>query len=181
MTGQIPDTLIYNDIEYDIIGVKGEGFFVPEDHGFNLEGMMSCCWRGHVCKYVVEDRKLYLDTLLILFAKYDSLPEIKGFSSRGEEETFPPPFSNMMLSIPFSGILRLGKDFIHEHYIHMGFQKPSAFETVLDLTFDEGLLIEEINRSEEYSRKRGAFKEQYEKDDLMKRIDDAFSLDLDVD
>ena len=42
----------------------------------------------------------------------------------------------------FTGKLRIARGFIDELHIHMGFPKPSAFKTVLDLTFEGGQLKE---------------------------------------
>jgi len=62
----------------------------------------------------------------------------------------------------------------------MGFQKATAFQTVIDLDFRGGRLIDFRNRSEEMARKRGAFKERFGKGNLTRDILDAFSLDIDT-
>ena len=60
----------------------------------------------------------------------------------------------------------------------MGFQKPSAFETVLDFRFEEGKLLEVKDRSAEAKARRGAFKKRYEEVRGW-GIEEAFSLDMD--
>ncbi|MBW2662878.1 MAG: hypothetical protein JRD93_13015 [Deltaproteobacteria bacterium] len=84
----------------------------------------------------------------------------------------------------FTGKLRIAKGFIDELYIHMGFPKPSAFKTVLDLTFEDGQLKEKKNRSKEMKKKRGAFKKLYNKycksGKIGKAVEEAFSLNMDL-
>lgn len=46
-------------------------------------------------------------------------------------------YPNINLPFSFTGKLRLARDFIREFYIHMGFQKPTAYKTVMDLSFDK--------------------------------------------
>ena len=81
--------------------------------------------------------------------------------------------------VPYTGKIRLAKDFIEELYIHMGYQKPTAFKTVLDITLKDGQIVEINDRSQEIEQKRGAFKKHYESN-LIETIDDAFSLDMDL-
>jgi len=80
--------------------------------------------------------------------------------------------------------MRLAKDFIRELYIHMGYQKATAFETVLDVTLKNGRVVEITDRSQEIEQKRGAFKEYFESgdmsSDMRQKIEEAFSLDMDL-
>ena len=61
----------------------------------------------------------------------------------------------------------------------MGYQKPTAFKTVLDITLRDGRVVEINDRSQEIEQKRGAFKKHYNSGDMLQRIDEAFSLDMD--
>jgi hypothetical protein len=80
--------------------------------------------------------------------------------------------------VQFSGKIRLANGFIQEFYIHMGYQKPTSFKTVLDITLKDGRVVEIKDRSEEMEKKRGAFKKAYESGEMKKSIEDAFSLDM---
>jgi len=66
----------------------------------------------------------------------------------------------------------------------MGFPKPSAFKTVIDLTFEDGQLKETKNRSREMKKKRGTFKKFYNKycksGKIGQAVEEAFSLDMDL-
>jgi hypothetical protein len=61
----------------------------------------------------------------------------------------------------------------------MGYQKPSAFKTVLDITLKGGRVVEIKDRSQEMEERRGAFKKHYESGNIQS-IDEAFSLDMDL-
>jgi len=87
---------------------------------------------------------------------------------------------DIKIRVSFTGKIRLSKDFIQELYVHQGFQKPSAFKTVIDLKFEDGRIMESNDRSKEVAAIRGRFKEGYETTGLIKRIKDAFSLDMDL-
>ena len=71
-------------------------------------------------------------------------------------------YPGLSVVIPFPGKIPLAKDFIPELYIHMGYQKPMAFKTVLDITLQDGQVVEIRNRSQEMEEKPGAFKSRYE-------------------
>ena len=90
---------------------------------------------------------------------------------------------NLLVS-SFTGKLRIARGFIDKLYIHMGFPKPSAFKTVLDLTFEDGKLKEKKDRSREMKKKRGTFKKLYNKycksGKIGQAVEEAFSLDMDL-
>ena len=88
-------------------------------------------------------------------------------------------YSDLNIQIDFGGELRLAADFIEEMYIHMGFQKPSAFKKVIDLFFEEGKLAKVLDLSEEAEYIRGYFKKKYRMDNNRhKAIMEAFGLDM---
>jgi hypothetical protein len=89
-------------------------------------------------------------------------------------------YRGLHVPTPFTGKVRLGKDFIQDLYIHMGFQKATAFQTVLDFVFESGQLVSTADISERVARKRGVFKERFGRGDILKDIEDAFSLDMDI-
>jgi len=82
--------------------------------------------------------------------------------------------------VPFTGKIRLAKDFIGELHIHMDYQKPTAFKTVLDITLKGGRVVEINDRSQEMEENRGAFKQHYESGNMVQTIDEAFSLNMDL-
>ena len=76
-------------------------------------------------------------------------------------EDYQATYNGLSVMIPFTGELRLARGFIKDLYVHMGFQKPSPFETVLDMTLKDGKLIATKDRSQAVARVRGQFKKRY--------------------
>jgi hypothetical protein len=87
-------------------------------------------------------------------------------------------YSEMDLKINFTGQIRLAKDFIDALYVHMGYQKPSSFNTVLDLTFRDGELVEINDRSNDVGKIRGKFKEDYDSVNSLKGVINAFNSNM---
>lgn len=197
MTAQATDTFIYKRKEYDLIGLKGAGLFSPDDIGMIPEMMHTACYRGFICTYKIVRNRLYLDKLVIREANGNYLPVngvepekqytndlIKlldpGIEGDRENPVFTATYHGLKMPIPFTGKIRLARGFIQEFYIHMGYQKPTAFRTVYDLTFDGGKILELQDRSAEMEQKRGAFRVHYESNYGIDAIEDAFSLDMDL-
>lgn len=82
--------------------------------------------------------------------------------------------------IPFSGRIRLAKDFINQPRVNVAYQKALAFKTVFDITLKEGHVVEIRDRSWEMEKKREAIENCYRFPDKLERVLDAFSLDLDL-
>lgn len=179
MTAQIPDRFIYRGEEYALVGKKGGGLLTPLDFGMRPVMIHTACYRGFYCAYLATEDGLYLTEMTVRTAD-DVYPVVGTYHPIVGDYT--AIYSDMRILTNFTGKLRLAKDFIEELYIHMGFQKPSAFRTVLDFQFNEGALQTITDLSAYYAEMRGKFKEQYESDpNFPQRINDAFSLDLDVD
>jgi hypothetical protein len=50
----------------------------------------------------------------------------------------------------------------------------------MGITLEDGRVVEIRDRSQEMEQKRGAFKRHYESGNMLKAIDDAFNLDMDL-
>jgi hypothetical protein len=80
----------------------------------------------------------------------------------------------------------LGKDFIEGMYVHMGFQRPMAYRTVLELQIQDGDIMATNNLSAkmEELRNRDPSKDaepgSRDHDDVMSWIENTFSLDYDI-
>ena len=72
MTAQIGDTLVLNQLVYQLAELEGSGLFNPDEHGFEPVGFCSACWRGFVCEYEVIDERLFLTRLSIGLSDADS-------------------------------------------------------------------------------------------------------------
>jgi hypothetical protein len=62
----------------------------------------------------------------------------------------------------------------------MGYQKGSAFETLLEFSFEAGRVVSVQDISAENETKLGAFKERFETGEVTQSIKAAFSLDMNV-
>ena len=177
MTAQISDTFIFKGDEYSLIGMNGGDLASPEQFGMESEMIHTACYRGFYARYELTEEALYLRELTLREKNGNYLPI--GEISPAKED-YQATYHGLSEVVPFTGKIRLAKDFIEEFYIHMGYQKPTAFKTVLDITLKNGRIVEIKDRSQEMEQKRGAFKKHYESGNMLQMIDEAFSLDMDL-
>jgi len=180
MTAQASDGLLYNGDKHQLIGVAGTGLFDPQSYGFQPLGLNSGNRRGSCVTYVVKETELILQDLNIRDAN-DNYPKIAGVEvSQPNSKRGLAKYNNLMIPIPFTGKLRAARGFHREYYVHYGFQAPSAFDTVLDLTFNQGKLVELKDRSDEVAEMRGKFHEAFGNGDIRAQIDEAYSLSMEL-
>lgn len=178
MTAQIPDTFLFNGEQYSLIGISGGDLVSPDQFGMEPEMLHTACYRGFYTTYELTGGILYLRELTLREKNGNYLP-IEGIEPVKEE--YQATYRGLNMVVPFTGKIRLAKDFIEELYIHMGYQKATAFKTVLDITLKDGRIVDIKDRSQEMEQKRGAFfKHYYESQSRIKAIVEAFSLDMDL-
>ncbi|TFG04593.1 MAG: hypothetical protein EU539_10510 [Promethearchaeota archaeon] len=184
MTAQIPDSLIHEGEEFSIVGVRGKGLYRPEDFGMNSYSRCTACWRGHVMRYILIDDNLVLDRILL---NAENPPNINGVEPQKIREVgtsiFDFSYNNLNLKANFTGGILLAKDFIDEMYVHMGFQRPIAYRTVIEIKLENGFVISTRDLSkkmEEYRYKdssKGAKPLSNSSQDIENWIKSTFSLD----
>jgi len=177
MTAQISDTFVFKGDEHELIGICGDELALPEQFGMEPEMMHTACYRGFYATYELTEEALYLRELTLREKNGNYLP-IEG--KEPEKEECLATYKDLSVVISFTGKIRLAKDFIEELYVHMGYQKPTAFKTVLDIALKDGRVIEIKDRSKEMKQKRGVFKKHFESGDMLETIDEAFSLDMEL-
>lgn len=160
MTGQMNDSVIYEKKEYSLLQVKGNDLFVPQDYGMDPVSSCTACWRGFFSRYMVKSSRLYLDELTISCEDY---PAINGKVPTRKHIPFGHVYENVNLLIPFTGMLQIGANPLRDFSTEMEFQSPVAFEKVVELKFDTGILkrINDISANVEkmrqnYSKDRSA-------------------------
>ncbi|MBD2255015.1 hypothetical protein [Nostoc parmelioides] len=181
MTSQIPDTFLYKGEEYELVGLNGESLVIPQDYGMQPQMLHTACYRGFYSTYEITDEGLFLTQMVIGEVEGGHKP-IQGIMPEippGEKYGYPT-YQGLRLLTPFTGRISLGKDFIRDFYVHMGYQKGSAFERLLEFSFEAGRVVSVQDISAENSTKRGAFKEQFETGEVTQSIGAAFSLDIGV-
>nr|MDO8108795.1 hypothetical protein [Candidatus Sigynarchaeota archaeon] len=184
MTGQITDAFMYKGERYSLVGVHGQGLFTPEAFKMRAYHTSTGCWRGYVMTFACTGTELLLDEMSLNVNRPRAINKVKPQQG---DWMFKFTYKNLGVKAPFTGSLLLGKDFITSMYIHMGFQRPIAFKTVLELLVTNGTITEVKDLSakmEEVRNKNpsdGAEPGSTSKDDVMKWIGKTFSLDYGFD
>lgn len=181
MTAQTPDTVILKRRKYELCGVNGDGLFEPADLGIEAIAPHTACWRGFVSTYSVRRKKLHLASIEI-WCDPDSLKQSKIHelfeTIEGDPELGYVVAKQLEAPVPFSGGLLIGRDFIPELYVHMGFHPGYKFREVIELKFDRGHLERTTDRSEDMAeiRRHLANGEGPESRDLVSWIEECFDL-----
>lgn len=178
-TAQYTDQVIFRGEYYSLIGIKGGELISPKQFGMEPVMISTACYRGYIAEYELTNEALCLRKLILRADQRRYLP-ITGVLPIEDNERLTATYTGLRVIVPFVGKLRLARDFIDKLYIHMGFQKASAFKTVLDITLDCGKVVSITDRSREMEEKRGAFKKHYHSNHKIDSIKEAFSLDMDL-
>ena len=176
-TGQISDTFIFKGNVYSLIGKTDGDIAHPKQFGMNPVMIHTACYRGFYASYELTDEAIILKELTLREKETNYLP-ITGVKPDIDTEKNRATYKGLNIKVNFTGKIRLAKDFIKQFYIHMGFQKPTAFKTVFDITVKEGSIVEIKDRSKEMEKKRGEFKQRFESGELRQSIEESFSLDM---
>ena len=153
MTAQIHDTVRFNKELYYLVGVAGGSLVTPEQFGMQSEMHDTSCWRGFYVRYEITNSAFFLRELTM--SKDDgNYSPIDGIMPEKDDEYDYPTYRNLNITVPFTGQLRLARDFIEKRYVHMGFQKPTSFMTVYDITLENGKMIKMKDRSKAMKRNR---------------------------
>lgn len=200
MTAQIEDIFCIDGQSFDIIAETAPITFSPEEYGFSPTPICTACWSGYWCEYGIQDNRLCLDKLYISNTE-DIYPDLNGVSvspveyedctvyTRGETriESYPKYmghrlYAGIALPIKYTGRILVGADFLNEYYIHMGFQHPYAYKTLLEFCFEDGVLMMKTDYSDFGERLRakidlGDPSWKYDGADLWDFIENSFSLD----
>jgi hypothetical protein len=157
MTAQISDSVTYRGKSYALAGKNGTGLFDPAAHGMKPVGKGSACWRGFICSYAVQDRKLLLDALAVSLDR--PAPTLFGVAPKSDKrrfQSFHAIYEELAHVQPYTGGLLLAADFIEELYVHMGFHPAWKYREVHELVFRDGELEQEADRSEQIAEFRRA-------------------------
>jgi hypothetical protein len=161
MTAQFHDLFRYQAREFSVVGVDHE-LFKPSDFQLSPIPASTACWRGTLALYTILDVQLILETLSVNLPTPQG-PMINGIPSSGRTgryTMFNNVYQNLNISIPYTGSILLGTDFIRELYVHMGFHPAWKYNTVIELIFENGKLIRESDISEAMARLRQTMQDQ---------------------
>ena len=152
LTGQVADEFRVEGEIYSLVGVSGEGLYVPADFGMETFSSCTACWRGYVMQYDVVDAELLL-VGMDLNTK-NPVP-VNGMEPVSADDSFLSyRYVDIGLKTPFTGTILLGREFIQERYVHMGFQSAESYREVIELVLENGDVLETRDLSAEMERRR---------------------------
>ncbi|MFW9866617.1 MAG: hypothetical protein ACFFEN_11020 [Candidatus Thorarchaeota archaeon] len=182
MTAQIPDEIILYGVKFTLVGIHGDPFFTPNDFGIIARFTNTACWRGYAMTYIVINDQLILDKMRV---NTKNPKKVNGVKPESGGDLFDYSYNNLNLKTEFTGKLLLAKDFIRSMYVHMGFQRPMAYRTVVELHLEKGniTLFRDLSRKMEGKRKqnplKGAAPPSNSHKDIEEWVKKTFSLDYD--
>jgi hypothetical protein len=185
MTGQIPDSLIYENNTYSIVGLKGEGLPSPLDYDLWPKSPNTANWRGFIMTYLIVEEHLNLHQMNVTVEDTKRKPPIiNDVEPKVKKEgLITLTYENLKLKTQFSGKILIAKDFIDSMYVHMGFQSPISFESVIELTFNNGMLENTSDLSKlmkDYRKRKISDGKLEPSGDIQAWIARTFSLDYDL-
>ncbi|MDE5802317.1 MAG: hypothetical protein K2I22_05295 [Lachnospiraceae bacterium] len=181
MTAQVGDSFIYKGDDYSIVAISEPIQFNPLDYGIKPVACCTACWNGYWCDYHISTKGIMLQNLYIN-SQGDYYPEINNVSPEREGKK---PFlymghhlyKNLNIFMEYTGKILIGKDFINEYYIHMGYQSAWAYEVLEELVFDNGKLTKTVNHSE-MAKKLRLERNQKTSDNIPLFVKKSFSLEM---
>ena len=183
MTAQITDRFEYKGKEYSLAALSAPIPFAPCQYGLEPHGYSTACYRGFWCEYKIAKGVLALDNFH-MYNDEGRYPEFNGVSvSEPKNDWLGLHFyKGVNLLIPYSGKMLLGREFLEEYYIHMGYQRPYAYKELIELEFDAGKLQRTTDCSKIAARLRGegAYEADRFNPDIARYVNDSFSLDYET-
>lgn len=187
MTGQIANQFKYEGEIYELVGIDGESLYSAEDFGITTQTASTACWRGYQTFYDCVNGELILDDLHV---RTEDKITINGVVPEENKELaedswafFNIIYENLSLKTKFTGGILLAKDFIREMYVHMGFQSPESFKTVIEIEVNDGDIIKITDMSARMEERRRLGREKpsrpptLEDKDVGDWVKDRFSQD----
>jgi len=152
MTIQEPDRVLYKRRKYELVSADSAGLFDPEQHGLELRSPHTACWSGYIATYVVKYGDLLLRNLECWTDPDSPPPRIGGHLPVDGYEWGELAYNKLELPIPYTGQLILGGGEILGPFSY-GLDW-SIYELVHELRFEQGHLVEAIDRSAEAAQRR---------------------------
>lgn len=202
MTAQIGDHYFWNKKEYTVVALSAPMNFKPQNYGLEPQSCCTACWRGYWCEYNITDTGLFLQNFY-MYNREGNYPDLNGVSvspvsyhegirldlKRKTETTVQVEdymghrkYEDVMMRIPYTGRILVGRKFLSQYYIHMGFQRSWAYEELREFIFENGYLIEAFDHSDmaqnirkEIERKK--LNSARPEDNIALFVKESFSLD----
>lgn len=150
MTAQFNDLFRYREKEFAIAGISTGELFRPVDFGLFPIPASTACWRGYLATFTVFESHLVLDALSVRLQEKQA-PTVNGINaaeSTDNHKLFSHVYNDLRYRVHYTGGLLIGHEFVRELYVHMGFHPAWKYKDVFELTFENGRLLRELDRSE---------------------------------
>jgi hypothetical protein len=193
MTTQIPDYLTHNQKQYRIVGLQGQRLLHLGDFGVVPTNSVSNCWRGFHIGYTLIDDTLVATRLTVIGQVMSVIDDVlptpgRVYERSGRTYWGDTEWMGLERKVPFSGKILIGKDFMYDMIVRMGFQKPTAFQNVLELVFGDGQLLDRYDISDQMSLLREKILEvtqqqkaiEEKERDIEAWVEQTFSLNYDA-
>lgn len=193
MTAQVGDRFKYQECDYTIIALSDPIHFEPADYGITPEAVCSACWRGFWCEYDISNEGIILRDFYVN-SKDDHYPEINGvlpvIGAKKTREHFRYMghhlYKDVNIKMNYTGKILVGKDFMKEYYLHMGFQRAWAYKVLTEFVFEDGCLLDMLDHSETAAAIREEIRQDpqgFEKKirgNISRFVEESFSTDMSV-
>jgi hypothetical protein len=165
---------LHHNYSFDVLRFSEEPAFNPFTLGLKPQGWSTNCARGYIPTYSILKDNLILASLDINLSKGDSYerlegPEINGIKPSPPDKShgFNNVYRDMNYPLNYSGGVVIGHSFIGSH--SMDVRSPWKYKHLIELIFEDGELIQEIDLSLEVGKMRAQkldyqdFQPQFEK------------------
>ncbi len=142
MSAQLPDRIVFQGKEYDVITSFPPKLFNPISWGLKPASPHGACLRGTLLTYEVKEETLFLKDLRY-WTKQENLSElVPGVPSKEDESGGCTGYlySNINAVIPWSGEIVIGRSFLWPLLLPRGFQPAWKYKEVVKLLFEGGSL-----------------------------------------
>lgn len=148
---------------FEALRKPGTALFDPAQHGLDKgRARSSVCWAAMQCLYRIADGALTIEELSIVLgpeqaaaAKENKGPLLFGQLPEYKETlTGNVLYTNLKGPIAFSGVLVLVREPAVEVHWATHMNPPWAWKSIHELTFENGVLVKAIDRSNEMKKQR---------------------------
>ncbi len=143
---KIEQSLNYSDTKFHILAAEQEFIVHPVAFGYlpYNAASLQCAYR---CSYQVRDYKLYLECLEIGSNEALNLGGVRMevYAQQHEFSDFP---------VSYNGAVLIGENPVKEYYLNSEVPACFSYQKVIELVFDQGVLITTIDQSKAMLRIR---------------------------
>ena len=164
MTAQIGNHFKFQGKQYNIVQMSKELEVNFEQYGITPSPCCTACWNGYWCDYDIREEGIFLENLYV-HSQDGNYPAIHGVEAYYEADKKKLHrymghhlYKGLHLKCDYTGGIVMGRKFLPEHYVHMGYQRAWAYEEVLELIFMKGTLAKVIDHSKAVAEMRSKIK-----------------------